>query len=269
MGLARGQPHQKSVSKRTAKKSAAGTKAATRGSGSPDAGGNANKKIPLRISADFASGNVVVDSIKLKARRRDTDIVEANLRIRDDSNLPTHSPSKAGFWFYFKAALDDDARVAGGGEEVIVSFRLRVRGEAEPWQGYRVCYSRDDKHWSRLDATQNLVASAQRVCWKYTFPAALSEDSVRPAVWFAYYQPYTLSRYQAFIEQTEKLAVQNHGNVTIETIGSSEQGRPIHLLSLPLTTPMPLLPKFSAEHDLQRQTALEYGTSCRCCISRF
>jgi len=148
----------------------------------------------LQIDAAFDGGNILVQSVGDDS---------AELAIRPDADGPWFQ------WFYFSV------RGATGR-----SLRLRIvnaGASAYPggWPGYRACVSTDNETWTRAS-----TAFADGVL-------EIRYSARTDTVWFAFFAPYDLARYQTFLDRATAAP-----HVTVSVIGQSVLGRPIHHVRL-------------------------------------
>ncbi len=149
----------------------------------------------IRITAPFDGGNIECLSAD--------DASDIRLNIRKDAG------GVYSQWFYFRAS-----GVAGKA----CTFRLMNAGEAsytQAWPGYRAVASYDMQHWFRIDTAYN---------------DGVLDMSLTPsgnAVYLAFFAPYPVERYRAFIA-----GISQRSGVTASTIGTTLDGEPLELLRL-------------------------------------
>ncbi len=153
-----------------------------------------------KINNKFDSGNIIVDDIKC-----DKNNVLAELRMVDDP-YPKNTKFKYQYWFYFNISNVKNKNC---------KFKInKIRKLDKEWNGYKVCYSYDNKIWKRCDTT-----ISESLSWKI--------KPKKNKVWFAYYPPYTLTQKNALINKYRNKKFVKH-----KIIGYSSQKRPINMLVL-------------------------------------
>jgi murein tripeptide amidase MpaA len=155
-------------------------------------------RIPLRIDADFDSGNIEVLSIEGTTAR---------LAIRKDHG------SEFFQWFHF--------RVSGAAGRTVTLKITDLSHSAYPdgWPGYRAAVSEDREYWGRADTAWDRTAEHGTLTITYT-PAG-------DAAWFAYFAPYSIERHHDLIAE----AAASEG-VAQRCLGTSLDGQPIDCLEL-------------------------------------
>ena len=149
---------------------------------------------PLKISADFDSGNIEVLDASNPSNVR--------LAIRPDTQSPHLQ------WFHFKAE-----HLHVGQSHAFSLTNASQSSYNRAWSGYQAVASYDHEHWFRVPTT---------------FDGAALNFSLVPTesqVYFAYFEPYSRARHDWLIEQ----AINKAGTELI-AIGKSVEGRDIQLL---------------------------------------
>ena len=145
------------------------------------------------ISSKFDGGNIEVLEIGDDS---------ASLKIR-----PDHA-SKHFQWFYFRL---DECKGR--------SFQLTIRdvhkaSYSEGWHGYKVAYSEDREHWTRVDCRYE----------ENCLHIKATPQSNR--VWFAYFAPYSMERHEQLITHAESLGA------NVKVLGRTLDGRTIDGLQI-------------------------------------
>ena len=150
------------------------------------------------VSSAFDSGAIEVLTVTSTAQ--DADIA---LRIRKDSHAEFCQ------WFHFRLS---------GARGLACSLRFENAGACtypKGWKDYRAVASYDREHWFRVptayDGTVMTVAHT---------PAC-------DAVWYAYFEPYSLERHQALVGRAGASS-----RARTERLGASVEGRDIDLISV-------------------------------------
>jgi murein tripeptide amidase MpaA len=148
----------------------------------------------LHIDANFDGGNILVHAVGADS---------ADLAIRQDSNGPWFQ------WFYF--------RVSGAAGRTLNLRILNAGASAYPggWPGYRACVSTDNETWTRTSTDFDDGVLSIR------YPAA------QDIVWFAFFAPYDLTHHQRMLDRAAAVP-----GVTVNILGHSVEGRPIHRITL-------------------------------------
>src|SRR5689334_20553429 len=122
------------------------------------------------ISSQFDSGAIEIVSVNSDAASADV-----GLRIRKDSHADFRQ------WFHFRLS---DAR----GLACTLTFEnAGACTYADGWQGYRVAASYDRSRWFRVPT-------------RYDGKVMTVEHTPeRDAVWYAYFEPYSLERHQSLV----------------------------------------------------------------------
>lgn len=159
----------------------------------------------IRVSDQFDSGNIETVSIDETG-----EAAALRLRIKPDAHSALTDSQKPHMqWFHFRIT---------GAKGRPLSWHIENAGEVSytgGWTDYRVCVSYDAENWFRIDTTyEDGVLSAA-----YT-PEA---DSV----YFAYFAPYSLDRHARQVG-----AWQARGDVSLEVLGQSVDGRDLELLTV-------------------------------------
>jgi murein tripeptide amidase MpaA len=148
----------------------------------------------LRIDADFDGGNILVKTIG---------DATGDLNIRQDANGPWFQ------WFYF--------RVRGAAGQRLRLRILNAGASAYPagWPDYRACVSTDGETWTRTATgfTDGVLE--------------IQHQATVDTVWFAYFAPYDLARHDRLLARAAAAP-----GVTVEELGRSVDGRPIHGVSM-------------------------------------
>jgi murein tripeptide amidase MpaA len=150
------------------------------------------------ISSQFDSG-----AIEVVAATHAGATADFKLHIRKDSHADFRQ------WFHFRLS---------GAREIACTLRFENAGACtypQGWKDYRAVASYDRKHWFRVPTT-------------YDGSVMTIEHTPRhDAVWYAYFEPYSLERHQALIGR-----VSNSPLAHIERLGDSVEGRDIDLITV-------------------------------------
>ena len=125
------------------------------------------------------------------------------LRIRKD----THAEFRQ--WFHFRLS---------GARGLPCTLRFENAGACtypSGWTDYRVAASYDRAHWFRVPTTYDGTVMT------------VEHTPERDAVWYAYFEPYSLERHQALIGRAGDSPL-----ARIERLGSSVEGRDLDLVSV-------------------------------------
>jgi murein tripeptide amidase MpaA len=151
----------------------------------------------LFVSSSFDSGAIeVLDIAEVSPG------VDVRLRIRKDSHADFCQ------WFHFRLS---DARGRA------CTLRFENAGACtypEGWKDYRVVASYDRSRWFRVPTSFD--GSTMTV----------EHSPERDAVWYAYFEPYSLERHQALIGRAGDSPL-----VKVERLGASVEGRDIDLIT--------------------------------------
>ncbi|WP_397448371.1 M14-type cytosolic carboxypeptidase [Pseudomonas sp. NA-150] len=149
---------------------------------------------PLKISADFDSGNIVVIDASNPSL--------TTLAIRPDTQSPHFQ------WFHFKV---ENLQVGQNH-----AFSLNNAGQSSynrAWTGYNAVASYDHQNWFRVPSSFDGTA--------LNFSLTPTESQV----YFAYFEPYSRARHDWLIEQAI-----NQADIDLIATGESVEGREIQLL---------------------------------------
>jgi murein tripeptide amidase MpaA len=150
------------------------------------------------ISSTFDSG-----AIELVAISHEAGAADIRLRIRRDSH--------ADFWQWFHFRLS-------GARGTPCRLRFENAGACtypEGWKDYRVVASYDRKRWHRVPTTYDGTVMT------------VEHTPERDAVWYAYFEPYSLEQHQALIGRAADSSF-----ARVERLGSSVEGRDIDLVTV-------------------------------------
>jgi murein tripeptide amidase MpaA len=150
------------------------------------------------ISSAFDSGAIEVVS-------------DGNVPSSGDITLRIRKDSHADFrqWFHFRLS---------GGRELPCSIRFENAGACtypEGWKDYRVVASYDRAHWFRVPTRYDGTVMT------------VEHTPERNAVWYAYFEPYSLERHQALIGRASDSPL-----VRTERLGASVEGRDMDLITV-------------------------------------
>lgn len=146
----------------------------------------------LNIHANFDGGNIEVLHI---------DGQQAELRIKADHAAPYLQ------WFYFSVEATD------GQPQQLNIVNAHASSYPDGWRDYRVLVSHDRQQWRRVPTHYD----GQSLSIQYT--------PQQRVTFYAYFVPYSYERYLDFIAR-----IQSH--CAIETVATSSDGRPLHVLTL-------------------------------------
>jgi murein tripeptide amidase MpaA len=150
------------------------------------------------ISAQFDSG-----AIEVVAADYSGATAEFKLHIRQDSHADFRQ------WFHFRLS---------GARAIACSLCFENAGACsypKGWQDYRVVASYDRSYWFRVPT-------------RYDGSVMTVEHTPQhDAVWYAYFEPYSLERHQALIGR-----ISNAPLARVERLGASVEGRDIDLVTL-------------------------------------
>jgi len=150
------------------------------------------------ISSEFDSGAIEVVSIT--AGDTSADIT---LRIRKDSHADFRQ------WFHFRLS---SARGLG------CTLRFENAGTCtypDGWKDYRTVASYDRTRWFRVPTTFDGTVMT------------VEHTPERDAVWYAYFEPYSLEQHQALIGRAGESPLAN-----VERLGASVEGRDLDLVAV-------------------------------------
>ena len=153
--------------------------------------------IPV-ISSAFDSGAIEVVSLDSSGLTAD-----CTLRVRKDS----HSDFRQ--WFHFRLSA------AGG---LACTLRFENAGACtypEGWKDYRAVASYDRAHWFRVPTHYDGKVMT------------IEHTPERDTVWYAYFEPYSHERHQAFIGRAGDSPL-----ARIERLGASVEGRDLDLITV-------------------------------------
>ena len=150
------------------------------------------------ISCAFDSGAIEV--VSSDARDGAADF---GLRIRKDSHADFAQ------WFHFRLS---------GARGLACTLRFENASECtypKGWKDYHVVASYDRERWFRVPTTYDGKAMT------------VQRTPERDAVWYAYFEPYSLERHQALVGRAS-----NSPLVTTERLGATVDGRDIDLITV-------------------------------------
>ncbi len=149
----------------------------------------------MRISAEFDSGNIIVDSIQ--------DPENIRLQIRDDA--------KADFkqWFHFRLSS------TAGVPHVMTLTNVNQCSYVEGWQDYQAVASYDREIWFRVPTHYD--GSVMRIM----------HTPVHDNVYYAYFAPFSFEQHQNLIHQAQISDL-----CRVETLGSTVDGRDLDMLHI-------------------------------------
>eukprot|EP00294_Goniomonas_avonlea_P008452 CAMPEP_0114549984 /NCGR_PEP_ID=MMETSP0114-20121206/5822_1 /TAXON_ID=31324 /ORGANISM="Goniomonas sp, Strain m" /LENGTH=420 /DNA_ID=CAMNT_0001734709 /DNA_START=22 /DNA_END=1284 /DNA_ORIENTATION=+ len=164
--------------------------------------------LPLSVSSNFDSGNIICDAIIPNEGAEPATIV--NLRIKPEpftegTDNKTHSQ-----WFHFRVSNGPPSRCI---------FRITNAGTTsypDAWKNYHTCASFDRKTWFRC---QDTTYEAGVLSWPFLFPEGTS------TCWFAYFAPYTYEQHQSLIGRCVATSY-----ARLASLGDTLDGRPIDML---------------------------------------
>ncbi|MGZ5173591.1 MAG: M14 family metallopeptidase [Burkholderiales bacterium] len=150
------------------------------------------------ISSAFDSGAIEVVS-------------DGNIAPTGDIALRIRTDSHADFrqWFHFRLS---------GARELPCSLRFENASACtypEGWKDYRVVASYDRAHWFRVPTRYDGTVMT------------VEHTPDRNAVWYAYFEPYSLERHQALIGRASDSPL-----VRTERLGGSVEGRDMDLITV-------------------------------------
>jgi murein tripeptide amidase MpaA len=150
------------------------------------------------ISSNFDSGAIEVVSIDATGTSADI-----KLRIRKDT--------RADFlqWFYFRLS---------GARDRACTLTFENAGActyAQGWKDYRAVASYERTRWFRVPTRYEGTVMT------------VEHTPERDAVWYAYFEPYSLERHQALIGRTS-----NSPLARVERLGASVEGRDLDLVTV-------------------------------------
>ena len=146
----------------------------------------------IKISSNFESGNIIY-------KKNKNNII--NLEIKEEP-YPKSTKRKYKNWFYFKASNVNKS----------TKFKINnLRNYFGDWEGYKVCYSYDNKNWKRLENTKFNV-SKKTLVWKI--------NPKKSTIWFSYYPPYPFSRSKKLFSNMKTIGYTNDKNpILMKKIG--------------------------------------------------
>ena len=147
-------------------------------------------KTRIKISSKFESGNIKLKSIEESSR--------VILEIKDEPNRKYKR--KYQNWFYFKAS---------NVKKKTTFIIQNIKNYDDDWEGFKVCYSYDNKNWKRLKTRVHL--KQKKLEWKI--------NPKKSTIWFAYYPPYPFSKSKKLLKN-------------MEIIGRTKENRPIYMAKL-------------------------------------
>lgn len=146
----------------------------------------------MQIHAAFDGGNIEVLSILANS---------AQLAIKPDAHASYRQ------WFYFCVSATPHQT------QTLQLLQVKDSSYPEGWLGYQAVASHDRIHWFRVPTEFD----GEHLLIRYQPTQVLT--------FYAYFEPYSYERYLDFIAR-----VQNH--CSLATIGTSGDGRPLHLLTI-------------------------------------
>jgi murein tripeptide amidase MpaA len=150
------------------------------------------------ISCAFDSGAIEVVSSNASESAADL-----TLKIRKDSHADFTQ------WFHFRLS---------GARGVPCTLRFENAGACtykDGWVDYRAVASYDREHWFRVPTTFDGSVMTVR------------HTPERDAVWYAYFEPYSLERHQALVGRAARSKL-----VRIERLGATVDGRDLDLVTI-------------------------------------
>jgi murein tripeptide amidase MpaA len=150
------------------------------------------------VSCEFDSGAIDFVSIK-----RDGSTAQIAVNVRKDSHADFRQ------WFHFRLS---DARG--------VACRLRFENAGactytKGWKDYRAVASYDRSQWFRVPTTFDGTVMT------------VEHTPERDAVWYAYFEPYSLERHQALIGRAGASPL-----AKVERLGASVEGRDMDMITI-------------------------------------
>jgi murein tripeptide amidase MpaA len=148
------------------------------------------------ISSAFDSGAIDV----ISSNRTDAGAV-FQLHIRKDSHADIHQ------WFHFRLS---------GARGIACTLRFENAGACTypaGWKDYRAVASYDRENWFRVPTSYDGTVMT------------VEHTPERDAIWYAYFEPYSLERHQALLGRAGDSAL-----ARIERLGASVEGRDIDLV---------------------------------------
>jgi murein tripeptide amidase MpaA len=154
--------------------------------------------MPPTISSHFDSGAIDVISASHTGTTADF-----SLNIRNDSHADFRQ------WFHFRLS---------GARGLACTLRFENAGACtypQGWTDYRVVASHDRSHWYRVPTRyENGVMT-------------VSHTPPHDAIWYAYFEPYSLERHQALIGRVSDFPL-----ARVERLGASVEGRDMDLVTM-------------------------------------
>lgn len=153
------------------------------------------------ISCQFDSGAIGVAAVNCAADAGATAVFA--LHIRKDSHADFRQ------WFHFRLS---------GARGLACTLRFENAGACtypQGWTDYRVVASYDRSHWFRVPT--RYVGGVMTV----------EHTPQHDAVWYAYFEPYSLERHQALIGR-----ISDSPLARVERLGASVEGRDIDLVTI-------------------------------------
>jgi murein tripeptide amidase MpaA len=150
------------------------------------------------ISSGFDSGAIEVASVESAGPR-----AHVTLRIRKDSHADFRQ------WFHFRLS-------AGRGVACTLSFEnAGACTYPDGWKDYRAVASYDREHWFRVPTRYDGTVMT------------VEHTPERDAVWYAYFEPYSLERHQALIGRAQDTPL-----ARVERLGATIEGRDLDLIGV-------------------------------------
>lgn len=146
----------------------------------------------MKIHAAFDGGNIEVLSIEAE---------QARLAIRPDTNAPYFQ------WFYFSV---DGAK---GVERELILTDVHNASYPDGWPDYQAVASYDRQHWFRVPTEfdgKHLI---------------IRHNPEQTLTFYAYFVPYSYERYLDWLASIQS-------QCQLETVATSCEGRPLHLLTI-------------------------------------
>ncbi|MSQ72578.1 MAG: hypothetical protein EXR27_15005 [Betaproteobacteria bacterium] len=150
------------------------------------------------ISSAFDSGAIDLVSSSVAAPA-----AAFQLRIRKDSHADIHQ------WFHFRLS---------GARAIACTLRFDNAGACtypSGWKDYRAVASYDREHWFRVPTRYDGTAMT------------IEHTPARDAVWYAYFEPYSLERHQALIGRAGDSPL-----ARTERLGATLEGRDLDLVTV-------------------------------------
>ncbi len=150
------------------------------------------------ISSNFDSG--AIDVVGAGSSAASADFA---LNIRKDSHADFRQ------WFHFRLS---------GARGLATTLRLGNAGACtypDGWKDYRAVASYDRSHWFRVPTRFDGTAMT------------IEHTPARDAIWYAYFEPYSLERHQALIGRAGNSAL-----ARTERLGATVEGRDLDLISV-------------------------------------